>query len=168
MSFEPGNPETSDCGYYEANRRLWNSRTPLHIDSKFYDMAGFRAGKSSLCGIELVEMGPIAGKSLLHLQCHFGQDTISLARHGAQVTGVDFSETAIQAAKILAEELQTPAEFLCHNIYDMPDQLNGQFDIVFTDFSNCNLSNWSEYNFVVKVSSLLLVKSIFCLSIAII
>jgi ubiquinone/menaquinone biosynthesis C-methylase UbiE len=151
MSFEPGNPETSDCDYYEANRRLWNSRTSLHIDSKFYDMAGFRAGKSSLCGIELVEMGPIAGKSLLHLQCHFGQDTISLARHGAQVTGVDFSETAIQAAKILAEELQMPAEFLCHNIYDLPDQLNGQFDIVFTSFGTIgwlhDIQQWARLIF---------------------
>ena len=103
MSFEPGNPETSDCGYYEANRRLWNSRTPLHIDSKFYDMAGFRAGKSSLCGIELVEMGPIAGKSLLHLQCHFGHGLHYGNANWLQL--VDFAEEANIGHSIVARAI---------------------------------------------------------------
>jgi len=149
MSFEDGGMRPDFDDYYEANRRLWNCRTALHLGSRFYDMEGFRAGKSSLCGIELAEMGPIVGKRLLHLQCHFGQDTISLARAGAAVTGVDFSDAAIEAARLLAAEMQAGAEFICHNIYELPDRLDGTFDIVFTSFGAIgwlhDLTGWAEH-----------------------
>ena len=91
--------------YLDKNRNSWNKRAELHIDSEFYDVKGFLAGKSSLNSIELELLGDINGKSVLHLQCHFGQDTISLSRMGAEVTGVDLSDKAIELAKALAEKL---------------------------------------------------------------
>ena len=76
--------------YLKQNHDLWNEITPIHARSDFYDVEGFKTGRSSmLYPIELEEMGDVAGKSLLHLQCHFGMDTLSWARRGAKVTGVD-------------------------------------------------------------------------------
>lgn len=124
----------SERNWFKDNRELWNRRTPIHLQSDFYDVAGFRSGKSSLCGIELAEMGDVAGRSLLHLQCHFGQDTLSLARLGAVVTGVDFSAASIDAARELATTLHLPATFLCHNVYDLPNEVEDDFDIVFSSF----------------------------------
>ena len=79
-----------------ANRRLWNEWARINQESDFYDMAGFRAGQTSLKPIELAELGDVAGKSLLHLQCHFGQDTLSWARRGAKVTGIDLSSPMLE------------------------------------------------------------------------
>ena len=124
----------SEQEYFAANRELWNKRTPIHLKSQFYDVASFKRGQTSLCGIEQQALGKIAGKSLLHLQCHFGQDTLSLARLGAKVTGVDFSEAAIVAARGLADELDLKATFLCENIYDLSGKLDQPFDIVYTSF----------------------------------
>ena len=118
--------------YLPANRALWDERVPLHRDSPFYDLAGFKAGRCSLKSIELAELGPVAGKSLLHLQCHFGMDTLSWARRGAHVTGADFSDQAIALAQSLSAELAIPARFVCANLYDLPTVLTEQFDIVFT------------------------------------
>ena len=111
--------------YFNANRELWNTRTRLHLESDFYDVEAFKAGKSSLCGIECVEMGSVRGKSILHLQCHFGLDSLSLSRLGAAVTGVDFSDTAIASAQSLADNLGIPARFLCCNVLDLPQHLDG-------------------------------------------
>ncbi len=120
--------------FFIANRELWNTRTPLHAESDFYNLAAFKAGDSSLCGIEPVEMGSIRGKSILHLQCHFGLDTLSLSRLGASVTAVDFSDAAIASAQSLADELNISARFLCCNVLDLPEHLDGEFDVVFTSF----------------------------------
>ncbi len=120
--------------YIAINRQLWNDRTAVHLTSEFYDMAGFMQGRSSLNDIELALLGDVQGKSLLHLQCHFGMDTLSLARLGAQVTGVDLSDTAIEEARKLAAHLGIPADFVCCNIYDLPQHLDTQFDIVFTSY----------------------------------
>ncbi len=123
-------------------------RTPIHLKSAFYDVDGFKAGRTTLCGIEQEELGELVGRSLLHLQCHFGLDTLSLARLGAEVTGVDFSDQAIAAARQLAESLNLSANFLCHNVYDLPDVLNEQFDIVFASFGVLgwlpDLDRWAE------------------------
>ncbi|MEL6923700.1 MAG: C25 family cysteine peptidase, partial [Bacteroidota bacterium] len=120
---------------YETNQSLWNKRTPVHLDSDFYNMKQFLKGQTSLNAIELEALGDeVAGKSLLHLQCHFGQDTLSWARMGAHVTGMDFSEVAIEKAKSLSGQLQLPARFLQCNVYDLPEQLNEKFDIVFTSY----------------------------------
>ena len=94
----------ADFDYLEINRKSWNSRVDVHLKSDFYDVKGFLKGESSLNDIELDLLGDIKGKSILHLQCHFGQDTISLGRLGANVTGVDLSDKAIDNAKILAKK----------------------------------------------------------------
>lgn len=119
---------------FEANKDGWNKRTTIHKTSDFYDVPTFLSGKSSLNKLELEEMGDVTGKSLLHLQCHFGLDTLSWAREGAEVTGVDFSETAIDYARELSVESNIPANFVCCNVYDMQQQLHQQFDIVFTSY----------------------------------
>jgi SAM-dependent methyltransferase len=118
--------------YLENNKDLWNELTPIHARSEFYDVEGFKAGKCTLKSIELEELGDVSGKSLLHLQCHFGLDTLSWARRGAKATGVDFSDEAIKTAKQLSEETSIKAKFICSDIYSLPDVFKGNFDIVFT------------------------------------
>jgi SAM-dependent methyltransferase len=118
----------------ETNRRRWDELTPLHAASAFYDVAGFKAGGSSLKSIEVEEVGDVVGRRLLHLQCHFGLDTLSWARRGACVTGVDFSEAAVAQARALAEETGLPATFLCAAVEALPDVLTGAFDVVFTSY----------------------------------
>ncbi|WP_242581765.1 class I SAM-dependent methyltransferase [Hymenobacter telluris] len=120
--------------YLTLNRHLWNAKTDYHVASDFYDMAGFRAGKSSLREVELGLLGDVAGRSILHLQCHFGQDSLSLSRLGAQVTGVDLSDKAIAKARELATELQLPTKFICSDVYALPQHLHQQFDVVFTTY----------------------------------
>ena len=120
--------------YLRANRENWNEKTPIHARSDFYDVEGFKSGKSTLMPIEIEELGDVSGKSMLHLQCHFGLDTLSWARLGARVTGVDFSDKAIELARSLSKELGLAATFVESNIYDLPDVLNGQYDIVFTSY----------------------------------
>ncbi|MGZ3845575.1 MAG: class I SAM-dependent methyltransferase [Flavisolibacter sp.] len=120
--------------YFDENKKLWNQRTVVHKDSAFYDVRSFLEGKSSLNEIELKELGDVRGKKILHLQCHFGMDSLSLARMGADVTGVDLSDTAIEEARRLNDELSLNAKFVCCNVYDLKDHLNDEFDIVFTSY----------------------------------
>lgn len=120
--------------YYETNKRRWNELVDVHADSDEYDLQGFLAGKSSLKQIELEALGNVSGKSLLHLQCHFGLDTISWARLGAKATGVDFSDTAIKLAQEIAQRLDVNIRFICSNIYDLPEILHEEYDIVFTSY----------------------------------
>ncbi|MBN2043782.1 MAG: methyltransferase domain-containing protein [Anaerolineales bacterium] len=135
--------------YVESNQQLWDQNTHVHVKSEFYDVAGFKAGKSSLNPIELEEIaGEVAGKDLLHLQCHFGMDTLSLARLGANATGVDFSGEAIKFARQLNEELEMDCQFIQSDIMDLKDNLTGQFDIVFTSYGVLiwlpDLKRWAE------------------------
>ena len=120
--------------YLEINKKLWNQKTEIHYDSDFYDINSFIKGKDSLNPIEIGLLGEIKGKKILHLQCHFGQDTISLARYGALPTGIDFSENAIEKAKNLNETIGTNAKFLKSDIYKLPEILDEKFDIVFTSY----------------------------------
>lgn len=120
--------------YFDQNKKLWNEKVPIHLGSKFYDHAAFLAGKSSLTEIEANALGDVRGKSLLHLQCHFGQDSLSWARQGAKVTGIDFSEKAIEAAREINDTLGLDARFLCSDVYDLPAVLDEQFDIVFSTY----------------------------------
>jgi SAM-dependent methyltransferase len=120
--------------YFETNLKRWNELVDINVKSRCYDLEGFKAGKSSLLSVELEELGDVNGKSLLHLQCHFGMDTLSWARLGAKVTGVDFSDKAIALAKELSKEQNIPARFINANIYNIPNVLNEKFDIVFTSY----------------------------------
>ncbi len=124
----------NEQAYFDANRLSWDKRTSIHKDSDFYDVASFLKGKSSLMPIETAALGDVTGKSLLHLQCHFGQDTLSWANMGAKATGVDFSPEAIKLARKLNDELGLDAQFVECNVYDLPQHLEGQFDIVFTSY----------------------------------
>lgn len=137
--------------YFQANKKLWNQRTAIHKDSSFYDIVSFINGKSSLNKIELEELGNVKNKKILHLQCHFGMDTLSLARMGAKVTGIDLSDTAISEAKKINERLELDAEFICCNVYDLKDHLSKQFDIVFTSYGVIgwlpDLNKWAEIIF---------------------
>lgn len=130
----------------EVNKELWNSRVAEHLGSRFYDMEAFRRGESSLQELDLELMGPVEGLSLLHLQCHFGQDSLSWARLGADVTGVDFSEEAVAAAQNLAQELGLPARFHTANVLEYePDR---SYDRVYTSYGVLGwlpeLDSWAE------------------------
>jgi SAM-dependent methyltransferase len=119
--------------YAAVNRSLWDGWTDIHAGSAFYDVDGFRAGALTLKSIERERVGDVAGKALLHLQCHFGLDTLSWARLGARVTGVDFSLAAIRLARSLAAEQQLDAHFVCASATAVP--LRGEcYDIVFTSY----------------------------------
>ena len=121
--------------FLSSNRALWDSWTKLHSASGFYDLPGFKAGRNSLRPVEVEELAPLVrGQSLLHLMCHFGMDTLSWARLGARVTGVDLSPDAMALARSLADELVLPATFVCAPVEDLPRHLTGQFDIVFMSY----------------------------------
>lgn len=121
--------------FFKENQKLWDKRTPHHLQSDFYDMERFLAGGSSLTPIETEALASeVKDKTMLHLQCHFGQDTLSWARMGARVTGMDFSKEAIATARQLNEQLSLQARFIECNVYDLPDHLDEQFDIVFTSY----------------------------------
>lgn len=116
-----------------ANRVMWDAVTPVHFASPLYDVPGFRAGASSLKPHEIEDLGDVKGRRLIHLQCHIGLDTLSWARLGATVTGIDFSPSAIAAAIDLARDVGLDARFVVADLYDTPTVLNGdKFDIVYT------------------------------------
>lgn len=134
--------------YLKINKQLWNNKVNVHIESDFYDNDNFIKGNSSLNPIELELLGNVEEKSILHLQCHFGQDTISLSRMGAKTVGVDLSDKAIATAKELSKQTNTDADFICCDVYDLPNHLNQQFDIVFTSYGTIgwlpDLDKWAK------------------------
>jgi SAM-dependent methyltransferase len=133
--------------YVQSNQQLWEAWTPLHEQSPLYRLEAFKAGASTLRPVERQELKDVSGKRLLHLQCHFGLDTLSWAREGAIVTGVDFSEQSIALARRLSDELSLPASFVCADVLDLPNALSGEFDIVFTSYGVLNwlrdLGRWA-------------------------
>ena len=124
--------------YTAANRALWNDWLATQRDSDHHrDVARFQTTGSSLRPIErreLGELGNLAGTSLLHLQCNMGCDTLSWARLGARVTGVDLSDTAIERARALTAEADLDATFIRANLYDLPAVLDERFDLVYTTY----------------------------------
>lgn len=122
--------------YTTANRQWWDEAVGIHTKSEFYELEAFKAGKSKLNRLDHEEVGDVTGKSLLHLQCHFGMDALSWARLGATVTGADFSEKAIETARALSNELGINATFVQSDIYKLPEVLppTDQFDIVYTSY----------------------------------
>ncbi|WP_426572488.1 class I SAM-dependent methyltransferase [Aquihabitans sp. McL0605] len=133
----------------ELNQAWWDERVPLHVGSDDYDVEGFKAGGDRLRPFEVELLGDVSGLRLAHLQCHFGADTMSWARHGASVVGLDFSQPAVDTANALAHELGLDARFVRADVYDAVDALGGeQFDIVYTGFGALNwlpdLTRWAE------------------------
>ncbi|MFN0203519.1 MAG: class I SAM-dependent methyltransferase [Bacteroidia bacterium] len=133
--------------YFEANKALWDERVGVHVASDFYQVSEFEKGLNTLNETELTELGEVKEKSLLHLQCHFGMDTLSWARLGANVTGLDFSEKAIEKARELAKVHAPSAKFVCANVYDAPQHLSEVFDIIFTSYGTIgwlpDLAQWA-------------------------
>ncbi len=135
--------------WLDLNRKLWDNKVPLHVKSDFYRLEQFLQGESSLTKIETDGLASeVSGKKLLHLQCHFGMDTLSWGRLGAQVTGVDFSPKAIRQARKLARETGQKARFVESDIYSLKENLAGKFDIVFTSFGTIgwlpDLEKWAD------------------------
>ncbi len=134
--------------YLDLNRETWNKKTDVHYTSEFYDVEGFLKGNTSLKEIELNLLKDLSGKSVLHLQCHFGQDTISLERLGASVTGIDISDNAIKHAKKLAKDANSNATFICTDLYNLPNVLDKKFDLVFTSYGTIgwlpDLDKWAN------------------------
>ena len=120
--------------YLAVNRAAWDARTAQHLTSAFYDVDGWLAGATSLKDIELPLLGDVRGRRLLHLQCHFGQDTLSLARMGAEVTGLDLSPRAIEEARGLATRAELEAAFVEGDVYGAPGLIDGDFDVVFASY----------------------------------
>ena len=134
--------------YLNLNKQTWNNKVDVHIASDFYENESFLNGKSTLNSIELELLGDVSNKKILHLQCHFGQDTISFSRLGAKATGVDLSDKAIERAKEFNSKLGSDAEFICCDIYDTPNHLDEKFDIVFTSYGTIgwlpDLDKWAK------------------------
>ncbi len=140
---------TDLSSYFESNRILWNAKTNIHKDSDFYDVPAFKAGKTSLNKIEQDLLPDVANKSLLHLQCHFGMDTISFSRMGAKATGIDLSDDSIETARKLAKELALDTRFIRANVYDTTDHLGDEkFDHIFTSYGAIcwlpDLDRWAQ------------------------
>jgi SAM-dependent methyltransferase len=114
------------------NRAHWDERVPIHLRSRLYDVESFKAGHRPLAPAQVRDLAPVAGKTLIHLQCHFGLDTLNWARLGAEVTGLDFSAPALAAARRLAGELGIAATFVEADVYDAPTALKTTYDIVYT------------------------------------
>lgn len=138
--------------FYKANKELWDEFARIHYEteSDFYSVQSFLNGQSTLKSYELREMGNVKGKTLIHLQCHFGLDTLSWAREGAIVTGIDFSTEAIRLAKLLAIKAKLEANFIGSNIYDLPNVLFEEFDIVYTSIGVlCWLNDLKEWGKII-------------------
>lgn len=122
--------------YTKTNQDWWNEAAQVHAQGDGYRMKEFKQGLIKLHPLEHAEVGDVVGKKLLHLQCHFGMDTLSWARLGAQVTGIDFAEKAIAIAQALSQELQLDATFVQSDLYHLPDALDAaeMFDIVYTSY----------------------------------
>ena len=136
--------------YFAINRTNWDKRVQLHTasDGSVYDLAAFKRHRNCLDPITRAELGEVRGLKTLHLQCHFGMDTLSLAHLGAEVTGVDFSPAAVGKARQLSDELDLPARFVERDVYGLPEVLHEQFDLVFTTWGVLtwlpDLGRWAD------------------------
>lgn len=140
--------EISDDQYFEMNRKGWDQRANIHFESRLYDVEGFVSGGTSLKEIELTELVNVTDKRLLHLQCHFGMDTLSWVRKGAVCTGVDISPVAIEKARELSFRTKLDAAFVCSDIYGFKRLTSVPFDIVFTSYGAIcwlpDLNKWAD------------------------
>jgi 2-polyprenyl-3-methyl-5-hydroxy-6-metoxy-1,4-benzoquinol methylase len=139
--------------FYKANKKHWDELARIHYEtqSDIYNVKDFLAGQTTLKSYELEEMGNVKGKSLLHLQCHFGLDTLSWAREGAIVTGIDISSEGIRLAKLLADQAKIQARFIESNFYDLTKVLFEKFDIVYTSIGVlCWLNELKEWGKIIS------------------
>lgn len=134
--------------YLQINKQTWNNKVAIHVDSDFYQQNEFLKGKITLPQTDLDALGDVSGKRILHLQCHFGQDSLSLARLGAKVTGIDFSNKAIETAKQVNSELGLDAKFICCDVYETLEHITEKYDIVYTSYGTIgwlpDLDKWAE------------------------
>ena len=134
--------------YININKQTWNNKTDVHISSEFYDMQGFIEGKPTLNAIEMELLGDVSNKKILHLQCHFGQDTMTFSRMNAIATGIDLSDKAIDRAREFATQLNLDTTFVCCDIYDTPKFVDEKFDVVFTSYGTIgwlpDLDKWAN------------------------
>ncbi len=133
---------------YATTRQSWNHATRNHNAHKGDQAAFLRAGGETLFSEELGLLGDLTGKSLVHLQCNAGQDSLCLARRGASVTGVDFSDEAVDFARALSIEADIPAEFACAEVVAWLEQTPQRFDLAFASYGVCgwlpNLDAWAR------------------------
>ena len=142
----------SEQDWRSANRANWDERVAIHLAAAPYEVDSLRAGQGRLDPIEEAELGPVDGLRVLHLQCHFGRESLTLASRGAEVTGLDFSPPAIAAARRLAAELGLAGRtrFVEADLYDAPDAIAepGAFDLVFVTWGAINwlpdIRRWAE------------------------
>jgi SAM-dependent methyltransferase len=138
--------------YRTVNRASWDERAPAHAASPGYNLAAFRSDPAYLSDVvtfDLPLLGDVSGLRGVHLQCHIGTDTISLARLGAEMTGLDFSPAALEQARALSEELGAGVDFVEADLYDAAEVLpNGEFDLVFTGIGALcwlpSVGRWAE------------------------
>ena len=142
-------PLSGDPEPLTANRSWWDSAVAVHLASEFYDVEGWLADGRGPRPREVAVLGDVTGLDLVHLQCHFGKDTLSWARAGARVTGIDFSEAAIAAARELADRagLGDRADFVCSPVADAVEALGGRdFDVVYVSLGAlCWLPDIAEW-----------------------
>lgn len=122
---------------HEQNRRSWNAATVAHNSHKGDQVRFFREGGDTLFPEEIELLGDLRGKRVVHLQCNAGQDTLSIARRGAMVTGVDISDEAVAFATALARDSGVPAEFERADVYDWLASARkraAEFDLVFCSY----------------------------------
>lgn len=139
---------SADERWRALNRANWDERVPVHRAVPFYDVNRIRGGAARMNAIEEAELGPVAGLRVLHLQCHFGHDSLILASRGAQVTGLDFSAPAIEAARENAEALGLDARFVQSDLYAARQAVAGpgSFDLVYTTWGTiCWLPDLAEW-----------------------
>lgn len=116
-----------------ANQANWDQRTPIHLASSFYGVDGSREPDSWFAEYEWADLGELAGKDVLHLQCHLGVETVALARRGARVVGLDLSGESVVQARGVAQRHGVDIEYVQGNVYDASEALGGrQFDLVYT------------------------------------
>ena len=139
-----------DPNWRDSNRKNWDERVDLHLETESYDLGPLRGGRRELTPIEEAEIGDVRGLRILHLQCHFGRDTLTLAQRGATVVGLDFSPRAISVARGLADELglSDRARFIEADVYDVPKVLDEKFDLVFVNWGAIcwlpDIRRWAE------------------------
>jgi SAM-dependent methyltransferase len=128
----------NEAAWRAVNRAHWDEKVGIHLGPRGYDLAGLRAGRGRLNTIEEAELGAVSGRRILHLQCHFGADSLKLAQRGATVVGLDFSAEAIAAANRFAGELALAdrARFVLADLYDAPAAIPepASFDLVFVSW----------------------------------